>query len=143
MSKKEIEMGIVGIKEQNLDINYPELERIGEIDPKQLNVNIGANIQVGIESDSALVTVGAMYIYSEVNLFTINVINKFIVKDIKELVDDSNKLEKGLITTLLDISIGNLRGIISTKTISTKLEAFPLVIVDLKEFIPFVDVVIV
>lgn len=131
-------MGIIGIKEFNFNLNFQHLNTIQEIDPSQLQVGIRTVTDIKREEEIVQITTGVQYKYKDEILLVLDVASFFTVSNLSSMMGNNKKeinFENDVLPTLLNISIGNLRGMMQAKIATTKLEPFPLILIDMEELV--------
>ena len=86
------------------------------------------------------IKVGTKYDIQEVSVLNLELLFVFGINNIDNLVSvdrDNMKLnfKADLIPTFINVAIGGMRGVLYEKVKSTKLEAYPLPLIDLQELI--------
>lgn len=134
----QVEMKFIKVQETVFYINNEELNAIVGFESNKLNIEIGFKVDFQIEVDLLVISLMVKFQYDsqKIKLLELIATNTFQVNNLKEFVDisDDEFHDKiGFLPTLISLSIGTIRGILFCRTQGTKLEEFPLPIINATE----------
>lgn len=145
MRHTELDIRIVKIADlpRQCHINRWEMLRYGA-HPEDINVDVHARLDSDIASDRITLRLGTVYTYMrdmvKRPLLDYTVEAEFEIPNLNDYVDfsptrDDIDLPPSILSLMLSVALGALRGMIAQKTVGTPLEFRPLPLVNLSKLV--------
>ena len=141
MEKLEFDIRIAGIKELTSENKFNRWE-ILRYDGYPISVSMTASVLPDVNNNILTLTLGVRYVSSKgtnaKELLRYNVLLDFEINDLEEriqITDKAVKVPSHLLTLIIGVGVGTLRGMLAHRTSGTVFDKYPLPLMNISEIV--------